>query len=86
MVILIEACELVECETRLLHPIGISEFTYANKEKLVYIEVDDLNKLKIIAENLEKPLFYDADHYYVIFDDIHYRTKKIDQIHQKYDI
>ena len=86
MITMIETCELVECEIRLIHPIGICEVTYLNKEHLVYIEIETLQELKTIAENLKKPLLYDAHHYIVIFDDIHYRTKKIDQIHQKYDL
>ncbi len=81
-----KTCELVECETNFNHPIRICEVRYPDKVQLVYIEIDTLQELKTIAEKLKKPLLYDADHYIVIFDDIHYRTKKIGQIYQEYFI
>jgi len=81
-----ESFEPIDHQNHLFYPIGIQELTSLEKEKIVYIEIKDLQKLRKIAESLNKPLFYDIHFYYVIFDDIHYRTKRFDKIYQKYDI
>ena len=84
---LIETCQLAEYKDHLIYPLEIDEITNPHKEKVVYIEVSALHELKIIAESLKKPMFYDVNYYYVILDDdITYRTKRYDKIYRKYDI
>jgi hypothetical protein len=84
---LVESSELVECRDHLIYPIGIREIRSPYKEKVDYIEVSDFHELKIIAETLKKPLFYDVYYYYVILDNyITYRTKRYDKIYRTYDI
>ncbi len=81
-----ESFETIDRQNSLFSPVGIYESTFQEKEKIVYIEIKDLQELRIISKSLEKPIFYDKHYYYVIFDDIHYRTRRIDKIHQKYGI
>jgi len=81
-----ESFDPIDLQNRLFNPIDIYESTSQEKGKIVYIEIKDLQELRIISKSLEKPIFYDIHYYYVIFDDIRYRTKRIDKILQKYDI
>ena len=57
-----------------------------DRDQLVYIEVKTLQELKKKAEILKKPLLYNETHYIVIYDDIHYRTKRIGHAYQNYYI
>ncbi len=81
-----ESFEPIDRQNRFFNPIGNYKSTFKKNGKIVYIEIKDLQELKIISKRLEKPIFYDIHYYYVIFDDIHYRTRRIDKIHQKYGI
>ena len=81
-----KCCELIECETDFCHPVRIYKARYQDREQPVYIEIESLQRLKEIAEILKKPLLYNETHYIVIYDDIHYRTKKIGHVYQQYYI
>jgi hypothetical protein len=68
----------IECEKCIIYPVKINSINYSNSEDFIVIDVDSLDELKMIADGFQKPLLYNENHYFVIFNkDMQYRTKKL---------